>query len=687
MSPNITLPSFKHSLVAIAVFALISPISFAQEEKINNNETIEELENFSQETSAIDLSKVVVTAGGFSQEVKSAPASISVVSKADLDNAPFRDVTDALKDVPGVVITGGGASQDISIRGMAPQYTLMMVDGKRQNSRQTRPNSDGSGIEQGWIPPLAAIDRIEVVRGPMSSRYGSDAMGGVINIITKKVSDKWGGNVRTDYTVQHDSDEGNGSNTEFYLNGPIIQEMLGLQLYGKYSNRQEDEVIGGNPEQRIENIGGKLTFVPVKGQTFEVEYASGFQKRFWNADKSAAKSSDNKYKRNNGSLRYTGEFDGGIIADLIVSHEKNNNYSRNMIVKNTEVNGNVIIPMGTHTVTVGAQYLDEKLTDTNNKFNTSTNTTNNISRKSYAFFIEDEWWLLDNVALTAGLRYDHDENFGSHWSPRLYGVWNIDEAWTLKGGISTGYRTPSIRQAVADWGHGTGGGGSNSVILGNPNLKPEKSINYEIGLNFAPDENLDINLTIFHTKFKDKLQNITLCQSPEAPKGKYDSSYDKCQAPNGQMFYFIQTNQNIDSAKLEGVELAASWRPVEEVTLSTSYTYTKTEQTSGKNKGDPLNRIPKHLLNVNADWQFTPQANIWAKASYRGKETQLSRGGAKGTEYPSYTMVDIGGSYKFDDRTSFFAGVYNVTNKKIDNLTFGKSLEGRRYWVGVSVDF
>ena len=684
MSRNLTLPIFKHSLIAVAVFALISPISFAQEEKVNSNETIEELENFSQETSAIDLSKVVVTAGGFSQEVKSAPASISVVSKAELDNAPFRDVTDALKDVPGVVITGGGASQDISIRGMAPQYTLMMVDGKRQNSRQTRPNSDGSGIEQGWIPPLAAIDRIEVVRGPMSSRYGSDAMGGVINIITKKVADKWGGNVRTDYTVQHDSDAGNGSNTEFYLNGPLIKETLGLQLYGKYSNRQEDEFSGGNPEQRIENIGGKLSFVPVKGQTFELEYGSGFQKRFWTADKSADKSSDNKYKRNNGSLRYTGEFDGGIIADLLVSHEKNNNYSRNMIVKNTEVNGNVIIPIGTHTITVGGQYVDEKLNDNNNKFGSH---INNIERKSFAIFIEDEWWILDNFALTAGLRYDHDENYGAHWSPRLYGVWNIDEAWTIKGGISTGYRTPSIRQAVADWGHGTGGGRTNGVILGNPNLKPEKSTNYEISVNFAPDENLDINTTVFYTQFKDKLQNIEICRSP-GYTGKYDSSiHDKCIAPNGQKYYFIQTNQNIDDATLKGVELAARWRPVEEVTLSTSYTFTKTEQTSGANKGDPLNRIPKHLLNVSADWQFTPQANIWVKANYRGKETQLSRGGAKGTEYPSYTMVDIGGSYKFDDRTSFFAGVYNLTNKKITDEKYGKSLDGRRYWLGVSVDF
>ena len=153
---------------------------------------------------------MVITASGFQQKIEDSAASISVVTREQLEKRAYRDVTDALKDVPGVVITGGGSSSDISIRGMGAKYTLMLVDGKRVDSRGTRPNSDGPGIEQGWLPPLQAIERIEVVRGPMSSRYGSDAMGGVINVITRKSTSMtaWQGSVHADSTFQENKASG-----------------------------------------------------------------------------------------------------------------------------------------------------------------------------------------------------------------------------------------------------------------------------------------------------------------------------------------------------------------------------------------------------------------------------------------------------------------------------------------------
>ncbi|KAG0755235.1 hypothetical protein G6F22_020684 [Rhizopus arrhizus] len=95
--------------------------------------------------SAKTMETVVVTASGFEQQIKDAPASISVITREDLDKKFYRDVNDALLEVPGVIITGGGDRQDISLRGMGPQYTLILIDGKRQSSRETRTNSDSAG--------------------------------------------------------------------------------------------------------------------------------------------------------------------------------------------------------------------------------------------------------------------------------------------------------------------------------------------------------------------------------------------------------------------------------------------------------------------------------------------------------------------------------------------------------------
>lgn len=143
---------------------------------------------------------------------------------------------------------------------MPGAYTLILVDGKRQSTRETRTNGN-SGFEQSFIPPASAIERIEVVRGPMSSLYGSDAMGGVINIITKKVSDGWHGEVTVYGTLQK-SDYGNSGQFSFYANGPLVHDVVGLQLWGHGMKRNQDKVIGGTQEQRDGDLSGKLTITP-----------------------------------------------------------------------------------------------------------------------------------------------------------------------------------------------------------------------------------------------------------------------------------------------------------------------------------------------------------------------------------------------------------------------------------------
>ena len=155
---NCSVSGFKLSILALTVASAVGVAQAQEQERPERRHHKHK-----------DMEVMVVTASGVEQHIKEAPASISVIDRKDLSQRFYKDLTDAMTDVPGVIVTGGGDRQDISLRGMGADYTLILVDGQRQSSRETRPNSDGPGVEGAWTPPLASIELIEVIRGPMSS--------------------------------------------------------------------------------------------------------------------------------------------------------------------------------------------------------------------------------------------------------------------------------------------------------------------------------------------------------------------------------------------------------------------------------------------------------------------------------------------------------------------------------------
>lgn len=118
---------------------------------------------------------------------------------------------------------------------------------------------------------------------------------------------------------------------------------------------------------------------------------------------------------------------------------------------NTTFNNQNQIFLGDHTLTLGGQYRYEKLRDNGNQLEAADG-LNKLTRWSWALFAEDEWSMTESFTLTGGLRMDKDQNYGTNWTPRGYGVWHLADQWTLKGGVSAGYRAPDLRQSSASWG-------------------------------------------------------------------------------------------------------------------------------------------------------------------------------------------------------------------------------------------
>lgn len=624
-----------------------------------------------------ELGQVTVTASGHAQQLEDAPASISVITREQIEQRYYQDATDALRDIPGVIITGGGSGDrgnDIVIRGMPSQYTLILVDGKPVSTRETRPNGS-AGFEQDWLPPLQSIERIEVVRGPMSTLYGSDAIGGVINVITRKVAEEWGGAVQLDTIIQDDSRSGDIQQGNFSLSGPLLADTLGLQVYGRASSRQEDRFVDGFEEKNLKNLNARLSFTPTDNQDFTLEAGQTKQDRRsligYSAPATGCRGgctdSDNEYTREVLALSHTGRWDFGT-TDSYVQREEAENLTREMKVTNTSAKTALVAPLGDHLLTVGANFEKEELSDqTSNQISNRTD----VDASKWALFAEDEWMLPGNVSVTGGVRLDDDENYGSHVSPRLYGVWGMAPRWTLKGGVSTGFRSPSLREITPDWGQVSRGGD----VYGNPDLEPETSVNKELGLYFNAGRDLQANVTVFHNDFKDKITRIA-CPPSVCPGGPNQFGSDPT--------YRV----NVDEAVTRGVEAAVSTTLARTLDLTLSYTYTDSEQQSGEYEGEPLNQVPKHLASLQADWRVTSRLSPWLAVRYRGEESQPTTGPSSSSIVaPSNTLVDAGLAFKLTPQATLNTGIYNIADKEIFQDEYGYVEDGRRYWLGMRVSF
>jgi len=643
------------------------------------------------QTAPTTLSAVVVTASGFEQAVEDAPASITVIPREELEQKFYKDVVDALRDVPGVIITGSGSTSDISIRGMSASYTMLLVDGRRQNSRETRPNSDGPGMEQGWLPPLSAIERIEVIRGPMSSLYGSDALGGVVNIITRKVPRAWSGSIRADATLQESGRSGDIGQGQLWLGGPLVRDVLGIQVYSQKTRRSEDKYFGGLSQQEVTSNTAKLSLTPTRDHDIVLEVNHTKQARQSHVGRTlqpGARVTDNinNYDKDLFAVSHTGRWGIGT-STTYVQREAIDNPVRDMNIKNTEFSSMLTMPLGdSHLTTVGVSYKNEDLRDLGNQLR-GVQPRTEIERYQWALYAENEWSMTRDLALTTGLRLNRDENYGTHWTPRIYGVWHATQHWTFKGGVSSGFRAPGLRAAVADWGSVSGGRGAlaPNVTIGNPNLKPEKSVSQELGIVWDNREDLNTSLTVYNTDFKNRLGSVRVCE--DSIQDRNTLPYGDCTI-NGTAYRNISNRINIDKANIRGVEATITWQAFERLRLAANYTHTKSEQKTGANKGQPLNRLPKHMFNASADWKASERISVWSRLNMRGRTTETVSAGGAVSVTPTFTFVDTGLNVQVHKDIRIGVGVYNLFDKRVNSDNgYDVVYDGRRYWLRVTAGF
>lgn len=724
-SHNGTLARAGLSLTALSM-ALVSIPAVAQA-KADSGDSMEE---------GTSGNTIVVTAAGFEQKVTDAPASISVIDREALEEKRYGSLAEALDDVEGVDIgatAGKTGGLNISIRGMPSEYTLVLIDGRRQNAPgNVTPNGFGE-TSTSFIPPYSAIDRIEVVRGPMSTLYGSDAMGGVINIITRKVGDRWVGTATTEVTVQENSEFGNRYAANGFAQGPLIPDLVGLSVRGSYFHRNaanlEFKDVNGDPvpvNQRgpspvksdVYTLGGRLTIAPHPDHDIWIEADIARQKydnvggQLGTLDVPGANRGygpELKFNRDNYALAHSwragfANIDTTLtrsVTETLGRTIPNNSPGlvagdpRTLNAKNTVLDSRAIIPIASHTVTIGGQYWWARMTDgiAAEKF----------SFDQWALFGESEIVLHDKFRVTLGGRYDDHTIFGSKFSPRAYAVLSLTDSVTLKGGVSRGFKTPRLDQITPGI---TGFTGQGTIpVIGTPTLKPETSTSYEAGLYYNNGGFFSGNATFFYNDFKDKIAS-----GPDVPNCTYDPLGTGAQNLPGcidvgnfpAIDVFGQT-VNVDKAVTQGAEIAMRFNVTPAISLYANYTYTDSEQKSGPDQGLPLIGTPKHMANANLRWKLSNQFTTWVRGEFRSSRfrgtgrTATPEQAALGN-YKGYTQLHLGANLDVTENFRLSGTIYNLLGKNFvrylpydSGASYGQEyanlIEPRRFWLSASIDF
>ena len=758
----------------------------------------------SAEEAAAPGSDIVVTAAGYEQKITDAPASITVVTAEELRQRPYITLIDAVRDIEGVDVgetSDKTGQRTISIRGMGSDYTLIMIDGRRQNNHgDIYPNSFG-GNQFNHIPPLDTIERIEVIRGPASTLYGADALGGVINIITRKMLDRWTGSATFGRSLQEDSDFGDDMTFDAAVSGPVVPGLIGVKLRGSYYKRYPSEpdftpVVdpagvshvrglgfggGGKTVQNTNrSYGGSINFTPSPDHsfTFDIDYSKQVYDNtpivdpdtgaityplgtldgiasIWRASGGVVQprvgyTENQVFDRLSWAATHHGDW-GFARSFLSFAYIETNNKGRTMPFSVAErlllqqmfsgtgayagmptaarralaektflprplrklesaqytLDARVDIPVenlaGRHNFVIGGQYIDGTLDDGVFGLEAAVGGIEAVQdHKIWSLFAEDNWTPFEGFSITGGIRYDNHNLFGGHFSPRLYANYTITPTLTVKGGVSTGYKTPKTTD-LYDGIRGFGGQGT-SPFIGNPDLQPETSVNSEVALYWNPTATSGFNVTLFHNKFKDKIDTtlvrpcaVTNFVRPCANLGDYWAVLGLGSS--------ISIPFNIDKARIKGAEVAGRYEFFDGLSIRANYTYTDSKQLTGDSKGQPLTQSAKHMANATIDWEPLDGLSTQLSAEHRSRRYRGIATNGDHLYYKSYTVLNFGAQYRLNDHLTLSGRVNNLLDQdfRAYDVDFGAPVNGaytptyidhynnkdkaRSYWVSVNARF
>lgn len=608
---------------------------------------------------AFQLSEVVVTATRTERAIKDTPASVEVITRKDMETMGADSVVAALKLAMNINLSEAGMTgNQVSVRGMNTNQSLILIDGRRMAGEDTATTMNFYELNR---ININNVERIEIVRGPVSSLYGSDALGGVINIITRKPEKP-----ETTIGLSNSSKQQNAA-FRFDLGKEGKWAWAVDTLFTDIKEKSRTDSTNMYGPRQFYNISG--TYDMAEGKNLDVFFERMSEHLKSDFDDDSRDFYTNK--RNSYGVNYRGTNSRGNYELRAYSNEleKNNDtlladgtYSDfdRAKYKTWVIDGkNTMQLSADHIFTFGGEYRSANYRGTrleDNGDHASTIIEHGISKPIsekqidyQAAYIQDEWKVNDKLLIIPSLRYDDSDKFGDSISPKIGMTYKLDNNYRLKANYGKGFKAPSISELYMKMTHRPIPS-MTVIVIGNPDLKPEESKTYEFSLEGEKGANFG-KLTYFHNDVTDLISTQTTRVGMV-----YTSKYI-----------------NVNKAKIEGIELEAGRRLNNSFTLKTAYNYL-----------DAKNEISGERLDSRAKNKYSVQLH-YADPGKSGISGILWHEWVRDYRYVnndySYNTLNFTMNKQWNAKYSTYFGIDNMLDKKIDELV----LEGRLWKIGMNI--
>ena len=622
------------------------------------------------------LNTIVVTGTRSEKTLDETPVPTEVVDQREIQRTQARTLKDALENVPGLQLTEihGKSGFAVSMQGMTSDQVLVLIDGLPISA------STGSSVDVSQYL-LTEVDRIEVVKGASSAQYGSSAMGGVINVITRRIAPGWSAAGTADagtYGAQNVGSPGAAHGNLRVSGGgekwraSVAADVLDNKGFGVDPDawtHQGDAI-------RREQYSGRLEWLPTPAGHFWVDASRYLETDTQQYEYFAPPSFVPQRKTEDitrDRFTYGGQwrFGNGVKARLAGVTEDYD--SRSQEYSNAVPTATRAAALRTEHVSLqfdmpawqrqlwqfGADVHRERLRQTANGVS---EVAGNAERTANELFVQNDILFNDTWEMVLGLRAQDDSDFGTHYAPKIGLRANLPTgaAWksVLRANFGQGYRVPNLKERHYLFDHSALG----YVVLGNPNLKPESSNSFQFGGTATWNERLTLNANLFYNRVRDLIQ----------------TDMDNFTVVNGIARY---TYRNVAQARTQGLETGARWQASSALAFNAGYTYTDSQDLD---TGTELTRRPRSIARLGLDWQLQPATELSVRARYQSSELAASTSPARS---PGWATLDFVLNQKIGRDVTAFLGVKNLTNRQRDfsNASDFGPVAGRFLYVGARI--